>query len=84
MPETIANNVQALRCERKITQEDLACAVGVTRQTIIAIEKGNYIPSVLLALRIACYFEQPVEAMFSITECEAIKRKKKEQQKNRR
>lgn len=48
------------------TQEELAEAVSVTRQTIIAIEKGNYTPSVLLALKIAHFFKQPVEKVFSI------------------
>lgn len=49
-----------------MTQEDLATAVSVSRQTIIAIEKGNYTPSVLLALKIAAVFNLPVEAVFSI------------------
>ena len=45
----VKNSVQELRKERGATQEELAEAVGVTRQTIIAIEKGNYTPSVALA-----------------------------------
>lgn len=48
------------------TQEELACAVGVSRQTIIALEKGNYTPSVLLALKIAGFFKVPVEKLFTI------------------
>ncbi|MEK7188202.1 MAG: helix-turn-helix transcriptional regulator, partial [Patescibacteria group bacterium] len=47
-----------------MTQEELAAKVGVSRQTIIAIEKGNYTPSVLLALRIAQFFKKPVEDIF--------------------
>ncbi len=49
---------------REITQEELAAALGVTRQTIIAIEKGKYDPSLPLALRIARFFEAPVEEIF--------------------
>ena len=47
-----------------VTQEDLAKGIGVTRQTIIAIEKGNYTPSVLLALKISKYFKKPVGDIF--------------------
>jgi len=56
-----------MRQLRSVTQEQLATAVGVTRQTIIAVERGNYTPSVLLALKIAVYFGQPVEKIFIIT-----------------
>lgn len=66
MQETIGNCVQSLRKKRSITQEELADAVGVTRQTIIAIEKGNYVPSVLLAMKIAKFFSQPMEKVFRI------------------
>lgn len=66
MTEIINNNLQELRKSRKITQEDLAQKIGITRQTIIAIEKGNYTPSVLLALKIAGYFKIPVENIFTI------------------
>ncbi len=66
MKETVTNKVYALRSNAGATQEQLAEAVGVTRQTIIAIEKGNYAPSVLLALKIAHFFKEPVEEVFSI------------------
>lgn len=66
MSETIKNTVSDLRLKKGVTQEDFANAVGVTRQTVIAIEKGNYTPSVLLALKIAKFFKQPVEKIFSI------------------
>lgn len=62
----VVNNICSYRKTAGITQEQLADAVGVTRQTIIAIEKGNYTPSVILALRFAQYFKQPVEQLFSI------------------
>lgn len=64
----IINTLQALRTENKTTQEELARAVGVTRQTIIAIEKGNYTPSVLLALKIAKFFNTTIEKLFTIGE----------------
>lgn len=64
--QTITNNVQKFREKTKITQEDLGKSVGVTRQTIIAIEKGNYTPSVLLALKIASFFNTTVEKLFII------------------
>lgn len=67
MREYITNNVIALRKEMDVTQEDLAKAVGVSRQTIIAIEKGNYTPSLLLGLKIAKFFGKPVEEVFTYT-----------------
>ena len=66
MKETIKNQVYELRTKSNITQEALAEALGVTRQTIIAIEKGNYTPSVILALKIAKFFKKPVEDIFQI------------------
>lgn len=66
MQEKIKNKVYNLRVKKDVTQEVLAEAVGVTRQTVIAIEKGNYTPSVLLALKIAKYFKRPVEEIFKI------------------
>jgi putative transcriptional regulator len=66
MEELVTNKVQQIRKEKDITQEELAFAVGVTRQTIIAIEKGNYTPSVLLALKIATYFNKSVNDLFFI------------------
>ena len=63
----MTNSVQAFRKKNKITQEDLAAAVGVTRQTIIAIEKGNYTPSVMLAIKIAQFFKTSVETLFTIS-----------------
>ncbi len=67
MKESIANTVQELRINATMTQEELASSVGVSRQTIIAVEKGNYTPSVLLAIKIAEIFKQPVEKIFTIT-----------------
>lgn len=66
MTNQVINLVQSYRLKKDITQEELALAVGVTRQTIIAIEKGNYIPSVLLALKISKYFDTKVDKIFKI------------------
>lgn len=68
MSHNIHNKVQHYRSREKLTQEELGKLVGVTRQTIIAIEKGNYTPSVLLALKIAKYFNTTVEKLFTISE----------------
>lgn len=67
MKECIKNEVSKLRTETGVTQEDLATKVNVSRQTIIALEKGNYTPSILLALRIAGFFKMPVEKIFKIS-----------------
>jgi len=64
MKDVVENKVHELRTGKNVTQEDLAEAVGVTRQTIIAIEKGNYTPSVCLALKIASFFRVSVEKIF--------------------
>lgn len=61
---TIGNYIKKMRLAKNITQEDLAKAVLVSRQTIVAIEKGNYIPSLLLAIQLASYFKMPVEKLF--------------------
>ena len=67
MGEYITNRVQQLRLGKEVTQEELAGVVGVSRQTISAIEKGHYTPSVHLAIKIATYFNRPVEDLFTIT-----------------
>lgn len=66
MREYVENTVNALRLADGATQESLAESIGVSRQTVIAIEKGNYTPSILLALKIARYFKVPVEKAFKI------------------
>ena len=67
MTEGVHNKVQTFRTKSGITQEALAEHVGVSRQTIIAIERGNYTPSILLALKIARYFKMSVEDLFTIS-----------------
>ena len=65
----IINNVRKLRFEHdEMTQQQLAEKVNVTRQTIAAIEKGKYSPSLELAFRIAQVFNTPLEEVFSFTE----------------
>lgn len=60
------NNIRTLRFfNHEMTQQQLAEKVGVTRQTIIAMEQGKYSPSLELAFRIALVFERPLEEVFS-------------------
>jgi putative transcriptional regulator len=67
MNSRIKNEVSKFRNNLGITQEELALKIDVSRQTIIALEKGNYTPSILLALKIANYFKTPVEKVFKIS-----------------
>ena len=60
MKEIINNNIFELRSKKDLTQEMLAIKMQVSRQTIIAIEKGNYTPSVLLALKLGDFFNRPL------------------------
>ena len=58
------NRLEALRRQRAIRQEDLAQALGVSRQTVISLEKGKYNPSLALAFKLARYFGLPIEDIF--------------------
>ena len=58
------NRLEALRKEKGVRQEDLAQALGVSRQTVISLEKGKYNPSLALAFKLARYFALPVEEIF--------------------
>ncbi len=60
----MSNRIKVFRAEYNMTQEDLAKKCGVTRQTIIAVEKDKYIPSLELAFKIARVFKQSIEAIF--------------------
>ena len=60
----MTNRLEALRRERGIRQEDLAAALGVSRQTVISLEKGKYNPSLALAFRLSRYFGLPIEGIF--------------------
>jgi len=64
--DLIHNRVAMLRAERRISRRDLAAALGVHYQTIGYLERGEFSPSLHLALRIAAYFDVPVEVVFSL------------------
>jgi putative transcriptional regulator len=58
------NRIRVARAEVRMTQQQLADAIGVSRQTINAIESGKFVPSTVLALKMANVFEKPVEEIF--------------------
>ena len=62
------NRIKELRKQQNVTQEDLANAVGVTRQTIISLENGKYNASLQLAFKIAKYFNTDIERIFIFEE----------------
>jgi putative transcriptional regulator len=64
----LINNVKELRAKHGMTQSALAERVNVTRQTIVALEKGSYIPSLMLAMNIAKAFDLAIEDIFFIKE----------------
>ena len=68
----ITNTVPYERKAKKLTQAELALACGVTRQTIIAVEKGNYVPSVALALKLSEVLKTNVEKLFMLTQTKEL------------
>jgi putative transcriptional regulator len=66
MSETVYNRIAMLRAERGISRRQLAEALGVHYQTVGYLERGEFSPSLYLALRIAAHFEVPVEVIFSV------------------
>ncbi len=64
----LLNKIKVYRAMKNISQEELAVAIGVTRKTINTVETGKFIPSTVLALRIARYFGVPVEEIFVLNE----------------
>jgi len=64
--ETVHNRIAVLRAERGVSRRRLAEALGVHNQTIGYLERGEYSPSLHLALRMAAYFEVPTEVIFSL------------------
>lgn len=62
------NRIKVARAERDLSQADLADRIGVSRQTINSIETGRYVPSTILALKLALVFEKPVEEIFQLEE----------------
>lgn len=67
MSEVVYNRIAMLRAERGVSRRQLADTLGVHYQTVGYLERGEYSPSLYLALRIAEYFEIPVEVIFSTT-----------------
>ena len=61
---TVKNRLEELRRARGVRQEDLAQALGVSRQTVISLEKGKYNPSLALAFRLSRFFGLPIEEIF--------------------
>ena len=64
----LANRLRVARAERRLSQDDLARLVGVTRQTISSIENGQYCPSALLAFLLARALDQPIADLFFLEE----------------
>jgi DNA-binding XRE family transcriptional regulator len=64
--DRVHDRIAVLRAERQVSRKELADAVGVHPQTIGYLERGEYSPSLALALRIARFFDLPVEAVFSL------------------
>jgi len=62
----LSNRIRVFRAEHRMSQNDLAEAIGVTRKTINTIEVGRFVPSTIIALKIARYFNAPVEEIFSL------------------
>ena len=62
----LVNQLQVLRAEKKITQQELADVIGVTRATVNVLEKGNYNPSLELAFRLSMYFEKNIHDIFRV------------------
>ena len=76
----LKNKIKIHRAIHDLTQEELAARVGVTRKTINTIERGHFVPSTILALKIACVFGVPFEEVFDLDEEEM---KALDQRKNR-
>ena len=68
MKEQIQNRVKEFRTGAGLSQEELGKAVGVSRQSIISIERGKYVPSLQLALRMAAFFRCPTDELFRLEE----------------
>ena len=66
--DKLNNRIRVYRAEHRITQQELADFIGVTRKTISTIEVGRFIPSTIIALKIARHFGVPVEDIFSLDE----------------
>lgn len=72
MEVKLKNRIETIRKEKGIRQEEFAKAMGVSRQTISSLENGRYNPSILLAYKIAKYFEMTIEEVFLFEEEEGV------------
>jgi len=68
MNNGVNNHIREYRLRHGLTQEELARAVGVSRQSINSIERGRYMPSLTLALRFAQFFDCPTDELFELQE----------------
>jgi putative transcriptional regulator len=68
MSPELDNRIRVFRAERRMSQAELAEAIGVSRKTISTIEVGRFVPSTVIALRIAQFFGVPVEEIFSLND----------------
>lgn len=68
MTTPLTNRIRVLRAECGISQSDLAAAIDVSRKTISTVEVGRFVPSTVIALKIARYFGVPVEDVFDLTD----------------
>ena len=66
MNEQLENDIHSVRVQNKLSQQQLADAVGVSRKTISTIETGRFTPSVVIALKIAKFFDMPLESLFKL------------------
>ena len=66
MSSELDNRIRVYRAEHRLSQSDLAERIGVTRKTISTIEVGRFVPSTVIALKIARFFQVPVEDIFSL------------------
>jgi putative transcriptional regulator len=66
--DTLQNRIRVYRAEHRLSQGDLAEAIGVSRKTISTIEVGRFVPSTIIALKIARHFGVPMEDIFSLPE----------------
>ena len=70
MSTELDNRIRVFRAEHRMSQSDLAAAIGVSRKTISTIEVGRFVPSTIIALKIAQHFNVPVEEIFSLKSAE--------------
>lgn len=68
MSSPLSNRIRVLRAGRQISQSELAAAIDVSRKTISTIEVGRFVPSTVIALKLARYFSVPVEEVFALTD----------------